>query len=62
MLFRSLFGTTTPFERATLRQLYGDRDRYRAAYEARLDEVIEAGFLLAADRAELAARAERVEF
>lgn len=59
---RSLFGTTTPFERATLRQLYGDRDRYRAAYEARLDEVIEAGFLLAADRAELAARAERVEF
>lgn len=59
---RSLFGTTAPFEQATLRRLYGDRKGYLAAYEARLDEVIEAGFLLGADRAELVGRAERVEF
>lgn len=59
---RALFGTTTPFDRATLRRLYGDRSGYLARYESRLDEVIGTGFLLGADRAELMARAERVDF
>jgi hypothetical protein len=59
---RALFGTTTPFDRPTLRALYGDRAGYLARYQQRLAETIDAGFLLDSDREELLARAERVEF
>lgn len=61
-VMRSLFGSTVPLDAATLRRLYSDRSGYLAAYERSLDRTIAAGFLLAADRAELLGRAERVPF
>ena len=57
----SLFGSTVYFDRQTLVDLYGNRDRYLAAYTRSLDEAISGGFLLAADRAELLAKAEEVD-
>ena len=58
----ALFGSTTPFDGATLTRLYGSRQGYLAAYERRLDEVIGEGFLLGADRDAILARAEGVAF
>ena len=56
----ALFGTTTPFDGATLRARYGDEEHYLAAYGRSLDEAIAAGFLLAEDRPAMERRAEGV--
>ncbi len=58
----SLFGSTVHFDDATLVELYGDKQRYVAAYTRSLDETIDRGFLRASDRAELLALAEGVQF
>ncbi len=58
----SLFGSTVPFEPATLVALYGDKDSYLAAYEESLSSTIASGFLLESDRAALLAQAAGVPF
>ncbi|HMK99298.1 MAG TPA: alpha/beta hydrolase domain-containing protein [Acidimicrobiales bacterium] len=57
-----LFGSTIPFDGATLRRLYGDEAGYLLAYEAALGAAVAAGFLLPADCAAMRARAERFVF
>jgi len=52
-----LFGSTLPMDPVTIRGLYADRAAYVAAYERAADAAIEAGFVLAEDRAELVAEA-----
>jgi hypothetical protein len=55
-LFAFLFGTTREFEAADLARLYpGGRGDYLGRFEGALDAAINAGFLLAADRAEILA-------
>jgi hypothetical protein len=52
--FAFLFGKTDPFDEATLSALYpGGRDEYLERFEASLEQAIEAGYLLAEDRAEI---------
>ena len=49
-----LFGQTLPFDEATLAELYpGGAADYLRRFEESLDATIEAGFLLAQDRAEI---------
>ena len=55
-------GSTTPFTADQLRDLYGSRDAYLSAYRAATDAAVAAGFILAADTAELNAEAEAVTF
>jgi hypothetical protein len=57
-----LVGSTTPLAAADLARRYGDEEGYRRAYEASLDQAIEAGFLLPAHREELLAEARGVTF
>jgi hypothetical protein len=58
-VFSILFGTTEPFDAATLARLYpGGRADYVERFAASLDQTIAAGFLLEADRAEMLAVAE----
>jgi|HubBroStandDraft_6_1064221.scaffolds.fasta_scaffold26458_3 hypothetical protein len=55
-LFAFLFGTTTGFSDADLARLYpGGKADYLAKFGASLDATIDAGFLLADDRAEILA-------
>jgi hypothetical protein len=57
-MFTALFGSTRPFDAEALVRLYpGGRDEYLAIFESRLEETIAAGFILAADREEIAALA-----
>ena len=56
----ALFGTTVPFDDATLVGLYGDSAGYLAAFERSLDATIAAGFLLESDRHDLLDDARRV--
>jgi hypothetical protein len=58
----ALFGTSTPFDAATLKATYGTKDRYVAAFDQALDKAITAGFVRRADRAEYAAEARAVAF
>jgi hypothetical protein len=58
----SLFGSTTPFDAATMVRLYHDRSGYLAAFTRALDKAIGAGFLLRADRPSLMAQAEQFAF
>jgi len=52
--FLPLFGSTHPFDEARLEELYpGGRSQYLEKFETRLDEAIEGGFILQADRAEI---------
>jgi hypothetical protein len=44
-----LFGTTTPFDSATLHALYADHEAYVAAFAAATDRAAEAGFVLPPD-------------
>lgn len=53
-----LFGRTTPLAEERLRDLYGTRAAYVAAYEAATERAVAAGFVLAEDRAEVLAEAE----
>jgi hypothetical protein len=55
----SLFGQTTPFDRATLTRLYGDESGYVAAHARALDEAVAGGFVLADDRGPLALGAQQ---
>lgn len=49
-----LFGSGEPFDAATLRRLYpGGAGEYLERFTAALDEAIDAGFILPADRAEI---------
>ena len=57
-----LVGSTTPLPAADLARRYGDEEGYRRAYEASLDQAIQAGFLLPAHREELLAQAGGVSF
>jgi hypothetical protein len=55
-VFGMLFGTTTSFKPAQLTALYpGGQQDYMKRFEAALDATIDAGFLLADDRAEMLA-------
>ena len=58
----SLFGSSTPFDEATLSHLYGTNKTYLAEYRASLDKAIAEGFLLGADRASLLAQAQQIQF
>jgi hypothetical protein len=52
--FGFLFGTTTPFDAATLARLYpGGKSDHLAKFTAALDRAIADGFILADDRAEI---------
>ena len=53
-----LFGSTVPFDRATLLDRYGTADDYVAAFRASADAAVAAGFLLPPDADELIAEAE----
>ena len=53
-----LFGSTTPFDRQVLTELYGTADNYVAAFTASADEAVAAGFLLQPDADTLIAEAE----
>lgn len=57
--FCALFGSTTPFDPATLRALYPTRTAYLQLFDRATDRAVEAGFLLRTDakRLEAAARA-----
>jgi hypothetical protein len=57
-----LFGSTQPLTDAELAQRYDSRAAYQQEYEAALDAAIDAGFVLAGDRGELAdlARPDRI--
>jgi hypothetical protein len=57
-----LFGTTVPFDQATLVELYGTPEAYRAAFRASADEAVEAGHLLRPDADALVAETETVTF
>jgi hypothetical protein len=54
----ALFGSTTPFDRATLLDRYGSADNYVQQFRASADEAVAAGFLLRPDADELIAEAE----
>ncbi|HEY5097866.1 MAG TPA: alpha/beta hydrolase domain-containing protein [Acidimicrobiales bacterium] len=56
----SLFGSTTAFDPAKLVDLYHTKAGYLAAYQTRLDQAIDHGFILRADRSELLAQAQQV--
>jgi hypothetical protein len=59
-MFLPLFGTTVPFDEAQVKMLYpGDVAQYLEMFESRLDEAIEAGFILDADRPEILAVAAK---
>jgi hypothetical protein len=54
--FSAMFGSTRAFDADRLDRLYpGGREEYLAAFEKRADDAIAAGFILAADRAEILA-------
>jgi hypothetical protein len=53
-----LFGTTTPFDKATLVERYGTADNYVKEFRASADKAVAAGFLLRADADALIAEAE----
>ncbi|HSP99055.1 MAG TPA: alpha/beta hydrolase domain-containing protein [Candidatus Dormibacteraeota bacterium] len=57
-LFCSLFGTTTPFDAATLTTLYGDTATYAAAVAASTAGAVDAGFILPPDAALIDGAAE----
>ena len=58
----SLFGTTTPFSSAELTSLYGSKANYISKYTADLDKAIAGRYLLPAEREELLAQANQVQF
>lgn len=55
-----IFGSTTPFDPATLSSLYPTKDHYVGAFDRALDRAIKNGFVRRADRAEYAAEARAV--
>lgn len=59
-LLCSLFGSSAPFDDATLSSLYESQEDYLARFDAALDDAVEAGFVRAADREAYAAEAREV--
>lgn len=55
-----LFGTTVPFDEATLAALYPDAESYVAAFNEATDRALAAGFILEADAALMKAHAATV--
>ncbi len=55
----SLFGSTEPFDSATLHALYRDHDAYTAAFRAGAAEAVASGVLLAHDAQSLVREADR---
>jgi Alpha/beta hydrolase domain len=53
----NLFGSTTPFDAATITQLYPTPATYRAEYQAAADRAVAAGFLLTPDAQQMLAAA-----
>lgn len=62
VLMCQLFGSTTRFGPAQLRERYGDRDAYLAAFDEALDRAVTDGWVLPEDRAALAAEARATDF
>ena len=60
--FCGLFGTTTPFDAATLGSLYGSEADYVAAVRAATDRAVAEGWVLPADAPLFGAAAELVRF
>jgi hypothetical protein len=60
--FCVLFGTTHPFSMAQLTALYGSKSRYLDAYTRATDNDIRAGYILPADKAQVLAFAEHMQF
>jgi hypothetical protein len=60
--FCVLFGSTNPFTAAQLRAKYASKAHYLEAYTKAMDEDIAAGYLLAADRTQVRAFADEVQF
>lgn len=56
--FCFLFGSTTPFDAATIAARYPEPDDYLTAFRAAAEEAVAAGFLLEPDAADLVADAE----
>jgi hypothetical protein len=56
--FCILFGSTTPFDAALLARLYPDHDTYVAKYNAAVDRLLAAGFILEPDAADAKAAAQ----
>ena len=59
--FCFLFGSTVPFDEATLAELYPTYADYVAAFEAAADEAVAAGFLLRVDADAMVAEAEAAD-
>ncbi len=57
-----LLGSTKPYSPSRLTALYGSKSAYLAKYEQNLDHAISGGFILAADRSDLLAKAQAVQF
>jgi Alpha/beta hydrolase domain len=60
--FCVLFGTTHPFSVTQLTALYGSKADYLKAYAKATDEDIRAGYILPADKAQVLAFAQQVQF
>ena len=58
-LLCALFGSSTPFDDATLARLYPSREAYVSRFDRALDDAIAAGFVRERDRAMYAAEARR---
>jgi hypothetical protein len=56
----ALFGSSTPFDHATLTALYPTEQAYLDAFDKALDQAVSLGFVRAADRDEFAAEARAV--
>ena len=57
--FCRLFGSTTPFDAATLARLYPDHDAYVSAFTASAEAAVDAGFILRPEADEMIATAEQ---
>ncbi len=58
----AIFGSTTPFDPATLSSLYPTREAYLRAFDKALDRAVSNGFVRRADRTQYAAEARAVTF
>ena len=57
--FCRLFGSTTPFDAATLARLYPTHDSYVEAFTASTEAAVRAGFILRPEADEMIAEAEQ---
>ena len=60
--FCALFGTTVPFDGATLRSLHGSEATYAAAVRESAAQAVAAGWILPADEPLFGAAADLVRF